>query len=111
MLIGSHCMAQAGSYQSARDSAYEALIRSAREGNVEPVLPRMDQLIALEPWNPRFVHDYVTLLHWAGRHEAAVRWWPVMNSARFPAPAYALKALAPACVPVAESSLKISKVG
>lgn len=94
MLIGSHCMAQAGSYLSARDSAYEALIRSAREGKVEPALPRMDQLIALEPWNPRFVHDYVTLLHWAGRHEEAVRWWPVMNSAAYPAPAYALKALA-----------------
>jgi len=87
-------MAQAGGNLSASDLAYDAMIRSAREGKVEPALQRMDQLIALEPWNPRFVHDYVTLLNWAGRHDDAVRWWPVMNSVGYPAPAYALKALA-----------------
>lgn len=94
LLAGGHCLAQAGIGAVAREAEYDALIRSAREVGAQAALPRLDQLLALEPWNRRYLDDYVTILHWAGRHAEAVRWWPVMRAGPRPGAAYALKALA-----------------
>ena len=94
LLAGGHCLAQAGIGTAAREAEYDALIRSAREAGAEAALPRLDQLMALEPWRRRYLDDYVTILHWAGRHAEAVRWWPVMRAGPTPGAAYALKALA-----------------
>ena len=94
LLAAGHCLAQADAGAAAREAEYDALIRSARDAGAEQALPRLDQLIALEPWNRRYLYDFVTVLHWAGRHAEAVRWWPIMRAGPTPAPAYALKALA-----------------
>ena len=70
---------------------YDAIIRAARDGDLAFALPRLESLLAVEPGNARYLHDYVTVLHWAGRHADAIGWWPALDGQSVPA--YALKAL------------------
>ncbi len=76
---------------AAHAAEYDAIIRAARDGDLAFALPRLERLVAVEPGNARYLHDYVTVLHWAGRHADAIGWWPALDGQS--APGYALKAL------------------
>jgi len=86
----------AAAAERARDQAHRAALTQAGRGDFAPALAALAQLVKAYPAEPLYLHDYVSILERAGKHDAALALASRLDPST--APAYALESLGAAAV-------------